>query len=206
MRKFLWLLIPLFLGSCEDGSRYSITAKERSLIDDENCLITQRYPVLKGIADSMTAMGMNQYFKGALQLERRLKSCLEAEGQQRKVIIGDFVSHSLNDSLVSIELKMDLQENGKRMKFYYPISMKMPEVYSPSLEMLFGDSIFTKVRPKLDAWAKADTNRSYNNFAFKLGSNYAIPFCLSADSLILYPGAEGEAVAFNRLAISRKEL
>ena len=206
MRRFLWLLIPLLLSSCEDTSRYTITAKERSLIDDENCLITQRYPVLKGISDSMTAMGMNQYFKGALQLERRLKSCLEGEGQQRKVIIGDFVNHSLNDSLVSIELQMDLQENGKRVKFYYPISMKMPEVYSPSLEMLFGDSIFASIRPKLDSWVKADSNRIYNKRAFKLGANYAIPFCLSADSLILYPGAEGEAVAFNRLAISRKEL
>jgi hypothetical protein len=209
MRKITLLcaLVALLI-SCEEPLPYQITTESRVLLDDENCLIDHRYPQLSGVPDSMTAMGLNRYLREALQLNQALAECLETEIEGRKVILGDYRLHQLSDSLVSLELSRSHSSNTelKPSVSYYPITLNLPEVFAPPLDLILGDSIYRKVNQHFAAWAKGDTNRSYNAAAYKNESKYAIPFCLSADSLILYPGAEGEMVALHRLAIALSDL
>lgn len=209
MRNFLWLSLSVLLFSaCEPRSPYQVQTESRVLIDDENCLIDQQYPRIIGISDSMTSMGINRYLGEALHLERELAACLEKEQEGRKVILAHYRLLSLSDSLISLEIIRSSKENSQSptYKTYFPVTLQLPEVFAPPLDLVLGDTIYAKVLKEFKNWAAEDSSRSFNEQAFKRGGEYAIPFCLSADSLILYPGAEGESVAQNRLAIAWKDL
>lgn len=209
MRKLLALGSAIaLLIACQPELKYQISSGNQVYLDDENCLIDQRYPIIKGVADSMSASGLNQYFRTALHLERYASDCLEDSSKERILVLGDYLVHSLSDSLISIELIRSLKstKDTKPGRSYYPVTVKLPEIYNPPLDQFFGAKVYEKLLPKLESWAQGDSNRFYNEVAFRPGTHYAIPYCLSADSLILYPGAEGEFTALNRLAIALSDL
>lgn len=201
-------LAIVLLSACQPELKYEISSGNQVYLDDENCLIDQRFPIIKGVADSMSASGLNQYFRTALHLERYASECLQDSSKKRKVVLGDYLVHSLSDSLISVELIRSLKSStdAQAWRSYYPVTVKLPEIYNPPLDQFFGAKVYEKLLPKLKSWAQGDSNRFYNEQAFSPGTHYAIPYCLSADSLILYPGAEGEFTALNRLAIALSEL
>jgi len=208
MKKSIVLILALALGACQPEAKYKLLSLEETFLDDEACLVQLEYPQIRGLADSMSSSGINQYLRTALHLERELKSCLSPENEGRKVVLGSYKSYLITDSLMSVELVKELQSGaaGKRYKQYYPITISLPEMYNPPINFLLGDEIFDKLRVKLSDWAADDSSRRFNVEAYQAGSTYALAFCLSADSLILYPGAEGEYLANHRLALSLKDL
>lgn len=206
MRQLILFCLMFLLAACQSESRYRIVAQEQKLIDDQNCLIYQRYPVIRGIEDSMTAIGINRYLREGLQLKQQLAPCIDQKGSQRRLVLGDYQAHNLGDSLISIELKREEQFEEQSSVRYFPISLKMPEGFNPPLELLFGEEVFKTIQNHLREWEQADSSRHYNARAYAPGTNYALPYFLTPDSLYLYPGAEGEQSSTQRLAISRTAL
>lgn len=205
-RIFLLLLSLTLLTSCGKEASFKVFTEERNLIDDEHCLIAHRYPVIRGIRDSMTAVGINQYLKEALQLKYRLRDCLQDSLGQRSVLLGDFSTVQLNEDLISLELSLESQKMGSNTRQYFPVTLQMPEAYNPPLDLLLGDGVLNQLLPYLEAWKSEKEGRNFNREAYQAGSNYALPYCLSADSLILYPGSEGEMLAQNRISIALENL
>lgn len=203
---FLLLLSLTLLSSCEEEAYYNVITEERNLIDDEHCLIAHRYPVIRGIRDSMTAVGINQYLKEALQLKYRLRDCLEDSLGQRLVLLGDFSTVQLSEDLISLELSLESQKMGSNTRQYFPVTLQMPEAYNPPLDLLLGEGVLDQILPYLEAWKSEKEGRNFNREAYQAGSNYALAYCLSADSLILYPGSEGEMLAQNRISIALENL
>jgi hypothetical protein len=212
MRRLACLLcLSLLLTNCQNkAEKYCLVEQERNLIDDENCWVVHRYPQIRGLEDSMTSQGLNTYLKNGLQLNRYVADCLRSTDAQegRRVIVGGFNLQSLHDSLLSVELVLNIQERpeDESFKVYYPVTVQFPEVFNPPIDFLLGEDIYAKIKPHIKAWTDADTNRMFNDLALEPSANYALPFCLSADSLILYPGSEGEFMSQQRLAISLKDL
>ncbi|QNR25915.1 hypothetical protein [Croceimicrobium hydrocarbonivorans] len=209
MRKFLFFGLSLMLfGACENDSIYKVEAVERELLNDENCLIHQRYPQIRGIQDSMTSIGLNETLRKSPQLEQYLAQCLEPDSGQRKLVLSDYRLHYVSDSLISLELyrKVKASANQEWQEMYFPISLHLPEAFFPPLDLVLGADIYPKVLAHLEKWKAEEEGRNFNERAFVTGNNYMLPFCLSADSLILYPGAEGEFVGHQRLAIALNSL
>ena len=199
-------LAAMLLFACQNKTPYKIIPQERTLLDDEHCLVVHSYPEIRGIRDSMTAIGINQYLREALQLKRRIISCLDDSLGERTVLLGDYSVQQISADFISLELRLSAQNRGQKQVYFFPASFNMPEAYNPPLELLLGEDILVRLRPLLESWKAQEPGRDYNQYAYYSGSNYAIPFCLSADSLILYPGAEGELLATQRLSIALDEL
>ncbi len=204
MQRYSFLLLFLVLIACQNQSPYKISSVEQTWIKEEGCEIEHRYPQIRGVQDSMKSQALNEYLKGAMLLQREVAACLESD--ESRIIDADFQTFSNTDSLISLELILNKDLGDLKIKSYYPICMYMPEGYNPTLEMVMDSGIFDKILPKLEAWQAENPDKAFNKLAYRPGANYFIPFGLSKDSLILYPGAEGEMVAFNRLALSRDEI
>lgn len=209
MRKLLaFSLAIVLLIACQTELKHQINSGNQVYLDDENCLVDLRFPIITGLEDSLTASGLNQYFYTALHLERYARHCLQDSNLERQVVLGDYLIHTHTDTLISIELIRAVKSasDAKPTRSYYPVTVKLPEIFNPPLDLYFGAGIYEKLLPKLESWAQGDSLRFFNELAFKPGTHYAIPYCLSADSLILYPGAEGEFTALSRLPIALSEL
>lgn len=197
-----FLALVILLMACEAPVSYQIESRDLILMDDERCQIKHHYPQLSGLKDSLLQQGLNRHFRELNGLFSAGADCLQDSLSTQ--ISSSYRIHQAKDTLLSIELFKDRSISGeeRRIRTYYPLTIKLPEGFFQPLELSLNEQQWTKMQEKLESWQKAKPqSRRYNQASYTWGDTDLIPFCLSSDSLILFPGGEGEGHSFQRFSI-----
>jgi len=206
MRNLTLLLLALTLTACTQlaSSALRVVDKRKELVGTEKCQISYRYPQIEGMADSLIQKRFNDFLGSVSRIPQAVIHC-EKDSVERYRAKGDYSLSSLSDSLLSIEITTQYQQNQKQWVQYHPVTVSLPHLYFRPLEQQFGAEIWAKVDPFLKRWAEKEEH-NYNQEAYHPGTKTVVNYTLGADSLVLYPGSEGEGVARHRLAIGLDQL
>lgn len=204
---FFLLLFILALGACTEKSTYQILERTIEFSKTEDCEVVHQYPEIEGLKDSLQQEGINRYMREESGLFKAAAACLE--GPEKIKVRSDYYVYHQTDTLLSIELRKKVwsEERQEFFNWYYPISFKLPEGYWQPLEMSLDEKEWSKLNLALQDWNREDPeNRHYNAASYVWGDSDLIPFCWSSDSLILYPGGEGESHSQQKFAIAFSDL
>lgn len=206
LKRFL-VFTPFLLLACSTEAPYQIEAQDINLLNDENCSIQHHYPQISGLSDSLLQEGLNRYLRETTGLFRASADCLKDSTVVK--IHSDYTLHTSLDTLLSIELvrKTSDPKSGKENRTYYPLTVKFPEGYFLPLEFTLDETQWAEMQSKLKSWQSIKPKeRRYNEASYIWGDSDLIPYCLSADSLIVFPGGEGENHSWHRLSIPLTDL
>ncbi len=203
---FLFSLLLLF-AACEHQASYQVVEREILIMDDETCQIKHRYPEIQGLPDSLMQAGLNRHLRELSGLFKAGAECLEDSSSI--ALQSDYKLHLMNDTLLSLEI-YTLRKNrqtGQSQTVYFPLSIKLPEGYFQPLQFSLSQSQWNTMQEALRQWQEEKPQqRRYNEHSYIWGDSDLIPFCLSKDSLILFPGGEGEGQSYQRLSIAKSRL
>lgn len=195
------------IAACKPKANYQIEERYIEFSKTENCTVLHRFPEVSGIKDSLLEEGLNRYFRQETGLFRAAAQCLE--DSQRLEVISSYLVLSQSESLLSVELqkRTKSKENGENLLLYYPLSIRIEDGHVQPLELLLSQAEWAIMTNKLKSWREEDPkNRIYNEASYEWGNTDLIPYGLSSDSLILYPGGEGETHSKFRLPIALEDL
>lgn len=193
--------------ACQQKPHYNLEGQDLLLMDEPHCKIEHHYPQISALEDSLIQEGINRYLREATGLFKASAACLK--DSLPSSIKSSYRVHSHLDTLLSIELRSDkLDPNTDSVwTTYYPLTIKFPEGYFYPLELALSESEWQEMQSKLKTWAANDPqNRQFNEASYVWGDSDLIPYCLSADSLVLFPGGEGESFSRQRMSIALSQL
>ncbi len=207
LKKVCLLFICSALIACNKDLNYQVKGQDLKLSDEKTCKIQHHYPQLIGLSDSLLQEGLNRYLRETTGLFAASANCIK--DSVTTDLTSDYKLHLQRDTVLSIELiRKAKQANSKEIKeTYFPLTVKFPEGYFLPLEFVLNERQWGKMTEYLKKWqAKWPKQRRYNEASYIWGDNDLIPYCLSSDSLILFPGGEGENQSWQRHSIALKDL
>lgn len=207
LKKVCLLFICSALIACNKDLTYQVKGQDLKLSDEKTCKIQHHYPQLTGLSDSLLQEGLNRYLRETTGLFTASANCIN--DSVTTDLTSDYKLHLQRDTVLSIELiRKAKQANSEEIKeTYFPLTVKFPEGYFLPLEFVLNERQWGKMTEYLKKWqAKWPNQRRYNEDSYIWGDNDLIPYCLSSDSLILFPGGEGENQSWQRHSIALKDL
>lgn len=207
MRKlFFFFLAFVALGACNRSTQQKVVVRQekKQWVHTEKCFIWQSYPQIEGLADTLVQDRFNDFLLKVNRIQEAAVNC-ENDTLDRYRAMGSYFVRSLNDSLLSLEIWSQYEQNKDYWVHYYPITVRLPDLHFLSLEQQLGPQIWAQIDPFLKRWAQ-HPEHTYNEEAYHSGTRTVINYTLTPDSLILFPGSEGEGVAMHRLSIGLNQL
>ncbi|MFZ6051410.1 hypothetical protein [Halocola ammonii] len=201
------ILASLSFFACQNNSQLEIEKVEETFVSREGAKVYFSYPRIEsGPADSIKVV-LNEWMKNIAEL--REKKVAEKEFTKSEAdIVYEYSILFQNDSLLSLENRTIYQASTDQNVpiVYRPIIMNhqngngyiAPESLWPNFER-------SKLIPYLEK-TMSSFHYKPNMNAYKEGSGYLFSFAMTEDSLIVYPGNEGEFFSYDRLPIAFSEL
>lgn len=190
--------------ACRNEQNPRLRHYEEILADKPAFKVVHRYPQLTSYYPDSLRMGINTALRSTTDVDRYLESCTNK--QKPTQIISDYRVLLNNDSILSLEFKLTRKSAGGVARVtYFPIVLPADtfrlEFYEDVEKHLHRQKLWPYVQQ-----LSLEQGKSFNHEAYKKGSRYHINFAFSEDSLILYPGGEGEFHGFYRLPIPLKKV
>ena len=205
MHKYLPFFCMLAFLACKEPEKENKTwhMVEDVLIDSQNVRVVSRYIQFSESADS-SLRAWNKTLRQRTEPTRELQTDLLDPAIYEKGLLIESEGQVLfeNDSLMALEYRLIRKSGNNESISYYPlIILKKEGTIAITPEQLWPDFD----RRKLRGIYKQKTDE-FNETAYELGVHTILPFCFSQDSLIVYPGTEGEFFGRNRISVPFADL
>lgn len=193
--QFFSLMICLtWFNGCSDKPDFQM----RKVKSSPQKHIAHIYPEISGAYPDSLLLTANRELKNMTDLDYDLQNNLKSDS-----LYSGFTVLWENDSLISFEFTKQSYLEGQVYTTYYPRVMHKSDLwFYIAPEAIWPDF----PREKLLNFMAPELAEGINQNAYKHGSQTLISFALRRDSIIIYPGEEGEFRGKYRIALASKAL
>lgn len=181
--------------SCSPDKR-DFSISEEAVKPATNILV--KYPVIAGDYPDSLLVAVNRVLSSMTDVNYQIRNNIETDS-----VFSDFEVLLENDSLISFEFRKTLFRDTLNAHFYYGLILNKEDLSAYiAPEALWKNFDRSALIPVIKKAGIID----FNEYSYRKGSHTIISYALTRDSLIVYPGDEGEFRGRYRIAIPIKHL
>jgi hypothetical protein len=174
------LFAVIIIHSCSKKSEFRIE-HQRTTLDEH---ISHEYPVISGSYPDSVLLPANRALRKMTELEYDLGNNIRSDS-----LYSGYKLLFENDSLLSLEFIKLSFVDGQVYTTYFPRVMHKTDLtFFIAPEAIWPDF----ARELLPNYFDTSRVKSFNENSYSRGSHSIISFALTQDSIIIYPGEEGE--------------
>jgi len=197
------------LHGCTGSNGYSVEARRKTIVDNDSCYITARYPVLITAKDPDSLRELNEILSKIVDYDYYVRQCEKKYGT-RLSVISDYALTLETQKLLSIEFRTTIESAGLHYDTVYHSLVLSPKNISEGNGIIATPEMLIEHfdRQRLFEHVKdfnKQNGKDINLLAYKKDSNYFITWGIGKDVLLLYLGGEGEGFGRYKIEVPQSE-